>query len=248
MGLAAPILTLAAVAPWLSLPDRVSMLCTFAIASVSIVAPCALAPPEYVRRLNPALAIVGVGLLCSALAFVLPPVASGLAGSVGVIACAWVLGTLVGSHVDHPGHLLPVAALSAAVDLWSVTSPSGPTHHIVANPVLVRLLTVSAATPPLREPRPAIGFGDVVFVALYLATASRFSLSRPRTLIALGLGLFSAGAVAIALGASIPALPLLGAAVVIAHAEARSIPRKDRAMAAFSVFALVFSVARAITR
>lgn len=247
-GVAAPILTLALLAPILPIPAPYTALCTFAAASAAIVFGCTLAPPELLRRPRALLAIVVAGLGLSALAFALPPVASGLAGSLGVIACAWVLGTTVGSHVAHPGHLLPVAALSSAVDLWSVTSPSGPTHHIVRNKVLVRLLTVSAALPPSREPEPAIGFGDVVFVALYLAVAARYKLSRPRALTALSLGLFAAGAVAIGLRASIPALPLLGAAVVLLLPESRAVPREDRPVAVFALLALVASVARAVTR
>lgn len=114
--------------------------------------------------------------------------------------------------------------------------------------VLVRLLTVSAAVPPLRDPEPAIGFGDVVFVALYLAAAARFKLPRGRTLAALSLGLLSAGGVAIGLRASIPALPLLGAAVVLMHPETWRVPREDRPMAGFALLALVASVVRAVTR
>ncbi|MDB4929371.1 MAG: hypothetical protein JWM10_1855, partial [Myxococcaceae bacterium] len=193
-------------------------------------------------------AVVLAGLALVALAFKLPPVASGLVGALGLIAIASALGGAIGSRIEAAGHLAAVALVSSAVDLWSVTSPAGPTHRIVQSPALLRLLTVSVAIPPHRDPVPAIGFGDVVFVALYLAAAARFALPRARMVAALWAGMFAAGALAYALEGPVPALPLIGLMVLATQPMARDVPQADRRATLLAAAMLVASVARACTR
>jgi hypothetical protein len=48
------------------------------------------------------------------------------------------------------------------------------------------------------------------------------------------------------LQAPVPALPMLGLAMVAAHAEARRVPQRDRAAAGFAGLVLAASVARVV--
>ncbi len=244
----APLGLLALAAPALRIPPLASALLAFAVASLSIVFGTAVSPVNVLAQPRTALATAAVGVTLGALAFALPLVPAGFASSLGVIACACALGAVVGTRVAAPGHLLAVALVSAAVDLWSVTSPSGVTHAIVRNPRLAAMLTVSAAVPPSRMPLPVIGFGDAAFAALYLAVATRFNLSRARTAVAVAAGLMTAGVLAMALRAPVPALPMLGAAVVLAHPEARQVPRRDRTATWIAAALLVASAVRAALR
>jgi hypothetical protein len=247
IAVSVPLGLMAAVAPWLPLGRLASTLLALAAVALAIVAGVALAPAAPLPpRVGVPVALAGVGLV--ALALALPPVASGLVGAVGLLAVATVVGGAIGARMESSGHLAAVAMVSAAVDLWSVTSPSGPTHHIVRSPALVRLLTVSVAIPPDRAPRPAIGFGDAVFVALYLAAAARFSMPRSRMTAALWAGIFSAGALAIALDRAVPALPTIGLMVLATQPMARDVPPADRRATTLAAVLLAASVARALTR
>lgn len=243
----APLALMALVAPWLSLDARSATLLSLVAVSASIVGSMAVAspvPPS--ARVGVGVALAGVALV--ALALRLPPVASGLAGSLGLLAVAWVVGSTIGSRMESAGHLAAVALVSSAVDLWSVTSPSGPTHRIVQSPAMVRLLTVSVAIAPSREPRPAIGVGDAVFAALYLAAAARFAMPRARMTWALAAGMFGAGVLAMGLERAVPALPTMGLMVLVTQPAARKVPEGDRRATALAAVLLLASIARAVTR
>ncbi|MBL8603799.1 MAG: hypothetical protein JNK72_17870 [Myxococcales bacterium] len=238
----------AALAPRLS-PSLGTAMAAFSVATAAILggvtlAPFRSAPP----RARDTLANLALGLVAVAGSFVSGSLVPSVAGSLGVIFIGVAVGHAVGARMQHAAHLTPVALVSAAVDLWSVTSPHGPTHTIVRNPALLRLLTVSVAPPGGGDPLPAIGFGDAAFVALYLSAASRFRVSKPKMLACLGAGLVGSCAVAIGLGRPVPALPLMGAAVVLLTPEARAIRAEDRAATGFAALLLAASVARALTR
>ncbi len=243
----APLGLAALVAPALPQHPAAALGCA-TMAALSITLGVSLAPlpmplpgPGALVRALSGMALLGVSV-------VLPGVPSGMAGSLGLLALALAVGGSVGSRMTHAGHLLPVALLSAAVDLWSVTSPSGPTHAIVRNPALLRLLTVSVALPGSRVPWPVVGFGDVAFAALYLAAAQRFVLSRPRMGAAVLVGLWVSLALALGLGRAIPALPAMGAAVVLAFPAVRRVEPVDRKATGLVAALLVASVVRAALR
>ncbi len=242
---AGPLLVLTALAPWISVGPMGAAGISYGVAALAIVFGALAAPIKALAWGHPAAVTAGVGVLLSAAAVFLPPVPSGIVGSLGVIACGTVLGSMVGTRVQAPGHLLPVALMSAAMDILSVEVPGGVTHQLVKHPALLRVLMVRAALPPGRIPEPAIGFGDVVFVSLYLSACTQFRLSRGRTVLALVLGLSTAWIVAVTAGlaSGVPALPFLGGMVVLAHRDARRVAREDRTVtwlsAAFFVGAIL---------
>ncbi len=243
----APLALMAAVAPSVHVGPVAAALVALTAVAISIAGGLFAAPSRALSGRVVAVTVL-VGLALVALALRLPPVVSGLAGSLGLLAVACVLGGAIGSRMEAPGHLTAVALVSAAVDLWSVTSPSGPTRHIVRSPAMVRLLTVSVSIPPLREPRPAIGVGDAVFIALYLAAAARFGMPRGRMALATGVGLFAAGAIALWLERAVPALPTIGLMVLATQPKAREVPVADRRATMLAAAMLIASAARALTR
>ncbi len=244
----APLALLSLAAPWFPSASLANPFVAFGCAATSVTLSGALAPRDVLMRPRAAAlaSLTGVALSLASLALrANAPALAGLAGALGIMLVACSVGTQVGARVESPGHILPVALLSAAVDLWSVTAASGPTHAIVQTPVLLRLLTVMAAVPPSRVPEPQIGFGDVVFTALYMAISERFGLSLRRTSGAIFAGILMAGLAAALLDAPVPALPALGLMMVLAHPEARRVPRADRKTALFTGALLAASIVRA---
>lgn len=220
----------------------------FVCAALTVTIASALAPRPMLSRPRVAVGSVALGVTVSLASYAIlrhAPGLSGVLGATGIIFAASAIGTQVGSRVESPGHILPVALLSAAVDLWSVTAASGPTHIIVQTPAALRLLTITASVPGTPLPDPQIGFGDVVFAALYHAIGARHALSIRRTAAAIFAGIIVAGITAAALAAPVPALPALGLAMVAAHSEARRVPATDRKTAFFTGALLIASIARA---
>jgi hypothetical protein len=220
----------------------------FVCAALTVTLSSALAPRPLLTKPRNSLRSVALGVAVSLASFTIlhaAPGLSGVLGAIGIILAACAIGTQVGARVESPGHILPVALLSAAVDLWSVTAASGPTHMIVHTPALLRLLTITASVPMEPLPEPQIGFGDVVFAALYHAIGARFGLSLRRTAAAIFVGVLLAGITSAALAAPVPALPALGLAMLVAHREARRVPKADQRTALFTGALLIASIARA---
>jgi hypothetical protein len=236
----APLALLALLAPWLPLPLLAALVLAYScvVASVTIASHAAALAGLGANPLRATLAAL-VGLLLGALALassrgVNPgaprDVLAGLASTCAILLVATSVGASVGWRVPHRGHLLPVALVSTAVDLWSVFSPEGPTRALASapDPAWLRALAASAPVPPSRAMEPMLGFADAIFAALYLAAAHRHRLSTRRATFAVALGLFAAGAVAVALRRPLPALPFVGAMVVALIPEGRRVPSEDR--------------------
>ncbi len=105
----APLALMAAVAPSIRLGPAASALVALAAVAVAIAAGLFAAPSRALPgRVVAVTVVVGLGLV--ALALRLPPVPSGLAGSLGLLAVACVLGGAVGSRMESSGHLTAVAS------------------------------------------------------------------------------------------------------------------------------------------
>ena len=109
--------------------------------------------------------------------------------------------------------------------------PSGPTHQLAESERALSLSAFAFPVPGTHELAPALGVGDLIFVALVLGVASRHGLSRPRIAALALVGALVAGVVALLAQAPIPALPAIGAAILLGVPGARAIPPKDRAVA-----------------
>ncbi len=236
-----PLAALALAAPLVRISLAFSLAISFSctIATVAIGAHAA----QHARlgeRVARSIVSVLAGIVTGAVAFYfargagagsLRDVASGLGATAAILLVATAVGALVGWRVPLPGHLLPVALVSSAVDLWSVFAPEGPTRAIAEapDPAVLRVLAVSAAVAPSRAMEPMLGFADVIFASLYLSAARRHGLSLARTTAAIIAGLLLAGFVAVLLRRPLPALPFLGLCVVLFVRGSRAVPREDRA-------------------
>lgn len=243
-GALGPLGGLALAAPFLPFGELTGALFAFFVASAALVVTVSLAPLEALARPRVTLAVVAVGVAAALVAWKLPLGPGALVGSLAVLAVGSAVGATVGTRMETAGHILAVALVSAAVDIWSVNAPSGVTHKIVQTPSLLRLLTIHATVPPTRTPEPMIGFGDVVFAALYHAIGARFSLPIRRTAAAIFVGVLLAGITSAALAAPVPALPALGLAMLVAHRDARRVPKADQRTAIFTGALLLASIAR----
>nr|MDQ3038079.1 hypothetical protein [Myxococcota bacterium] len=139
-----------------------------------------------------------------------------------------VAGAVVGGRIQHAGHLSVVAVVSSIADAWSVMAPEGPSAAVVQQAPLLSVLALPFPMLGTDAIEPLLGVGDVVFVALYLTVSRRFELGLGRTIAALAIAFAATAMTVIALERAIPALPFLGAAMLIAHREARLPPGEER--------------------
>jgi hypothetical protein len=236
LTIVAALVSLAAIAwiaPHVPLPPLAAYVFGFSCIVASTLAVASQLPLVKARSMAPGF-VLGLCVLACLRAWPL----HGLPGALLVAGTLLVLGSavggVVGSAIEHPGHLLFVALVSALVDVLSVAHPAGPSAAIASSPQMLSLLAVS--WPMLGSDRiePMLGVGDVVFAVLY-ATASRaHALSVRRTLLALAAAFLLTMLAVIALELPVPALPFLGLAMVAAHAEVRR-PRIEDRRRGFSV-------------
>jgi hypothetical protein len=178
---------------------------------------------------------VAVGLGAGALALVgaswllrgSPIVAAALV-NLGLVTAGQALGGSIGRRVAHPGHLLPACAVAAAADTASVLHPAGPSHAVAASETALSLVAVQFPVAGTGSFAPVLGVGDLVFVALVLGVAVAHAISLVRVSVAIVIGVALAGVGSAALGAAVPALVPIGAAVVALVPELRRVRPEDR--------------------
>lgn len=235
----APALTAiaAAIAPRLTVSEPVAAAFAFAGgAGSSLLALTFAAPAVVPPRAAGALAAAGVAVLAgAALASTRAPVVAVVVVNLCLVAIAHAAGASVGRRVAHPGHLLPACAVAAAADLASVLHPSGPSHAIASSERALAVLAVGFPVPGAHAVAPALGFGDLVFLALVLGVAAAHRLSIPRAAACGAAGLAVAGACAAAFAVAVPALVSIGAAVVLGMPAARRLRREDRRTATVAI-------------
>lgn len=120
-----------------------------------------------------------------AMALVARPVAD-----LALITAAALLGTLLARIVSDPKMLLPIAFFGAVVDYWGVYA--GTTSAFIhAAPKLVQKVSAeipafgSAYQPRGLHAASFVGFGDWLFLSMFLAVAWRYDLQPRRTFWAL---------------------------------------------------------------
>lgn len=165
-----------------------------------------------------------------------------------LVALAVAVGGSVGARIEHPGHLLPASIVAACADVLSVLSPSGPTHAILADERALALLAISFPIPGTPIAAPALGLGDVIFIALLLAAARAHGLSARRVAALSLLGLALAGGLSAAADAAVPALPAIVACVLLGLPAARRVRRRDRTVTWIAAGAALVLAGGAILR
>jgi hypothetical protein len=147
-------------------------------------------------------------------------IAVGLAGTPATLAklvAAACAGFALAVLLRTPLELAAIAVLVAAVDALSVAA--GPTHVIVEHHADV-LDTFTLAFHPIGTAGTAqIGVSDFVFFALFAAAAGRMGLRRRATWAAMTASFGATAAISYATDATLPALPLLSAGLLLPNAD-----------------------------
>jgi hypothetical protein len=152
-----------------------------------------------------------------------------------LVALAWALGTLLGRRVQHAAHLFPACVVAASADLASLLSPEGPSHAIAANERALSVLAVGFPVPGTDAVSPALGVGDLLFMALVFGVARAHGLPYSRSVGLCLLGTALAGAAAAWLGVAVPALVPIAAMVVLGLPSIRELRPADRTAARASM-------------
>lgn len=163
------------------------------------------------------------------------PVATVLVVDSALVCLSWALGCSLGRRVQHAAHLLPACVVAASADLVSLLSPEGPSHEIAGSEQALSVLAVWFPVPGAAALAPALGVGDLLFMALALGVARKHSLPYRRCVLACVIGTAVAGAAAGWSGRAIPALIPIAAMLVLMLPGIRQLRRQDRAAARWSM-------------
>jgi hypothetical protein len=134
----------------------------------------------------------------------------------------------------------------ACADTASIVSQFGPSHAIAESESALSIVTVGFPVPGTSSFAPALGVGDLVFVAIVFGAVAAHRLSLARAALLCGLGMLVAGAASAALETAVPALVPIAAAVIAGVPEARTLRPRERRAATFAMVIAVSVAAAAI--
>jgi hypothetical protein len=183
---------------------------------------------------------VGLGVLSAASLLALlvrqpSPIATVLWVDTALVCLSWALGCSLGRRVQHAAHLFPACVVAASADVVSLLSPEGPSHAIVESDRALSVLATWFPVPGSTAISPALGIGDLLFMALIFGVARAHHLPYARCLIACVIGTALAGAAAAWSGLAIPALLPIAAVVLLVLPTIRQLRRSDRSAAHWSM-------------
>ncbi len=208
----------------------------FAGASLLPILALAIAATAEVS-LRTALAIAALSsALLVALAFLRhAPIAAMLVVDSALVGLAWSIGASIGRRVQHASHLLPACVVAASADLVSLLSPEGPSHAIAQSDRALSALAVWFPVPGTLAVAPALGVGDLLFMALVFGVALAHHLPYARTVLLAAFGTAVAGGIAAWLGVAVPALVPISAAILLGLPQVRRVRPVDRKAATWSM-------------
>jgi len=140
--------------------------------------------------------------------------------NVAKIVAAGALGMWIAAELEKLTWIVIVAAVSAVVDIASVAA--GPTKAIIGQgPVVVGYFTVAVTWfgYTYAEAYTGLGVSDLIFFALYLATARRFGLRVGWSAVAMVASFLATIAVVAMWRTALPALPLLSVAFLAVNVD-----------------------------
>jgi len=237
----------AAVLPRIHLGDPSASIVVYAGAASTSLAALAIAAGSY-PPWKWRLATTAVATIALAAAFweAARGMAAPVAVSASLVAAAWAIGTSIGRRIEHPGHLLPACVVVACADATSIVSQFGPTHAIAENEAALSIVTVGFPVPGTSSFAPALGVGDLIFVAIVFGAVAAHRLSLARAALLCGLGTAVAGAASAVLETAVPALVPIAAAIIVGVPEARRLRPRERRAATFAMVIAVSVAAAAI--
>ena len=110
---------------------------------------------------------------------------------------------------------------------------------IAANEQALALLAISFPVPGTDQWAPALGIGDLVFVAIVYGAAVVHHLPYARVFALCAVGAILAGLVSAILETAVPALVPIAAALLVGLPQARAVPLRDRRVATISMLIAV---------
>ncbi|HEY0466104.1 MAG TPA: hypothetical protein VGC79_17965 [Polyangiaceae bacterium] len=152
-----------------------------------------------------------------------------------LVCSSWALGGSLGRRVQHAAHLFPACVVAASADLVSLLSPEGPSHAIAESERALSVLAVWFPVPGSSALAPALGVGDLLFMALAFGVARAHGLPYVRCVIACAVGTALAGVAAAWSGHAVPALVPIAAMLALTLPAIRKLRRSDRAAAHWSM-------------
>lgn len=156
-----------------------------------------------------------------------------------LIAVAWGLGGSLGQRVQHAAHLFPACVVAASADVVSLLSPEGPSHAVAKSERALSVLAIWFPVPGTSDVAPALGVGDLLFVAFVLGVAATHHVSYARAVACCALGIALAGAASAWLGVAVPALVPIAIVVVLGLPGVRRLRAMDRRAAQWSMLIAV---------
>jgi hypothetical protein len=191
------------------------------------------------RRLTLAIAALAVATLVGVAAGHASNRLAVVAVDTALVSAAWAVGASLGRRVQHVGHLLPACVVAASADVVSLVSPEGPSHAIANSERALSVLAIWFPVPASTALAPALGVGDLLFIALVLGVALAHGLPYARTVLCCAVGTALAGLAAAIFGVAVPALLPIAGAVIIGLPPARSLRVVDRKAARWSMLIAV---------
>jgi hypothetical protein len=243
-SVAAGLTLLAWSSPWFATPVWLARTVGILLAVAALLLTGWAAPSHGARRPVWLLGLAGVYALLFAIE--LGPLTPALLCllTLLLLTTAGIVGGYIGSLLEFPGMLMVVSYVAALADCCSVFHPDGLTAQVLKHPNALALLTLSVPVLGTEEVQSLVGIGDVAFVSLFVAGTRVTGLPVVRTLTALGAAMAMVALCTELVQRPLPALPFLGAAVLLAHPEARRIPSEHtrRIGINLTVVTLVLSV------
>ncbi|MEI9952989.1 MAG: hypothetical protein WDO74_29430 [Pseudomonadota bacterium] len=183
---------------------------------------------------------LGVAGFAAALLFTLvlfqpSPIITVLLVDSALVGSSWALGCSLGRRVQHAAHLFPACVVAASADVVSLLSPEGPSHAIAESDRALSVLAVWFPVAGSSALAPALGVGDLLFMALAFGVARAHGLPYARCVLACALGTGLAGMLAAWSGLAVPALVPIAVLLVLMLPTIRQLRRSDRNAAHWSM-------------
>jgi len=226
----------ACAAPHMQLGELSASAVAFAGATLFPIASLALAALVELRlTITLATAAVAAALLLTLTLIQPAPLATVILVDAALVCSSWALGCSLGRRVQHPAHLFPACFVAASADLVSLLSPEGPSHAIAGSARALSVLAVWFPVPGGGALAPALGVGDLLFMALVFGVARAHRLPYARCVAACVVGTALAGLAAAYSGVPVPALVPIALVLVLGTPAIRRLRREDRRAAQLSI-------------